>query len=161
LQSCVFRGQFHQHFKIKFFVRKLKCFSKLFSWYVLAKALWKTEFSEFFIFSSFGISSIPNFPKITKKWCQNWIFGISQKIRNIQNPCFWVENRGFQKLQKNDVKIEIFFAKNSFRLEFQLKFQLKFQLEFWLKYSSLSSVCRALVWLYNFLEKEYWAKKCS
>jgi len=64
---------------------------------IFGKALRKTEFSKFFIFASFGISSIPNFPKITKKLRQNWIFKISQIFFGIfETPVFGIKNRGFE-----------------------------------------------------------------
>ncbi len=45
---------------------------------------WKNR--SFWIFrnyKNFGICSIPNFPKLTKKWCKNWIL-------KLENNSFWL-----------------------------------------------------------------------
>jgi len=117
------------------------------------RALRKTEFSEFFIFASFGISSIPNFAKITKTWRQNWIFGISRKKYGIfETPVFGSKHpvlgakTGILGSKTGVSEYSVFVLFQIFHIFAKNSFWLKFRLE----YSSLSLVCRALK-LSNFL----------
>jgi len=76
---------------------------------VKRKALRKTEFSELFVFASFGIVRLSKFGKNPVFEAKIWVLGsktgVSKHSEFIEISEF-VLFQTFRKLQKNDIKIE-------------------------------------------------------